>query len=231
MFLTTNRVGNIDRAFKSRIHVALYYPKLDKHSTYEIWKTNIRRIKADFERDKRDFRIERSAILRYSKEHFDMLKAAKLLNWNGRQIRNAFQTAIALAEYDARTGETPVLDRKQFEIIATASRDFDQYLKDTQKGKDDDELAYEENSRVQQAWGKQSQNLRNTDEDTARAQPTRTVRHTSTLSAIQRRNSALAGKRKAKQEEVIVEEQTDDTFSVTDGDEVESEAEASVDSS
>jgi hypothetical protein len=50
-----------------------------------------------------------------------------------RQIRNAFQTAIALAEYEARQpgAETVYLGKKQFEIIAEASEEFDRYLKDT----------------------------------------------------------------------------------------------------
>jgi hypothetical protein len=222
-------VGNIDRAFKSRIHVALYYPKLDKLSTYEIWKRNIKRIKADFKREKKDFSIEEKDILRYSKEHFNKLKADKFLNWNGRQIRNAFQTAIALAEYDARPGEKPVLSRKQFETVATASRDFDQYLKDTQRGKDDAQLAQEERSR-NDAFGEYGQNSGFIEEG-IQWTPPRTIRpsNPSIPPPIQRRNSAGAGKKKAIQEEVIDEELTDDTVSVTDDDEVGSEAEASMD--
>ena len=49
-----------------------------------------------------------------------------------RQIRNAFQTAIALVEHDAlqcKDGDpAPVLSRTQFEIVAEASRQFDEYI-------------------------------------------------------------------------------------------------------
>lgn len=52
-----------------------------------------------------------------------------------RQIRNAFQTAIAIATYDAgqrRGGKddaVPVLDSTQFERVAKSAKQFDKYLK------------------------------------------------------------------------------------------------------
>ena len=49
-----------------------------------------------------------------------------------RQIRNAFQTAIALVEHDALRIEEgqpiPTLGKAQFDIVADASRQFDVYL-------------------------------------------------------------------------------------------------------
>lgn len=44
LFLTTNRVGSVDEAFRSRIHLSLYYPALRKKQALEIFKLNIRRI-------------------------------------------------------------------------------------------------------------------------------------------------------------------------------------------
>lgn len=66
-----------------------------------------------------------------------------------RQIRNAFQTAIALAEYEARLpgAETPTLGKEQFDIIATASELFDRYLKDTYGGDTEADLARKEQTR------------------------------------------------------------------------------------
>ena len=69
--------------------------------------------------------------------------------WNGRQIRNAFQTATALAEYDAwepnkqkSTNGDPVdhpkLGKKHFEIVAKTSLDFDLYMKETIAGSEAD---------------------------------------------------------------------------------------------
>ena len=53
--------------------------------------------------------------------------------WNGRQIRNAFQSAIALAKWDHQeSGEDadtrPCLSVKQFEVVAKTSAHFDAYI-------------------------------------------------------------------------------------------------------
>ncbi|KAI0397614.1 hypothetical protein F5Y17DRAFT_350740 [Xylariaceae sp. FL0594] len=57
--------------------------------------------------------------------------------WNGRQIRNACQTALALAEFEAQggTGEVPLgpntnvtLDVRHFEAVAKSYLGFIEYL-------------------------------------------------------------------------------------------------------
>ena len=53
--------------------------------------------------------------------------------WNGRQIRNAFQSAIALAKWDhlesgEETDTRPCLSVKQFEVVAKTSAHFDAYI-------------------------------------------------------------------------------------------------------
>lgn len=53
LFLTTNRVGTVDEAFRSRIHLSLYYPPLRRKQAQEIFKLNIRRIK-EIEQSKAD---------------------------------------------------------------------------------------------------------------------------------------------------------------------------------
>lgn len=69
--------------------------------------------------------------------------------WNGRQIRNAFQKAAALAEYDAwetnkkkiadgDPEEYPKLGKKHFKIVAKTSLDFDFYMKETVVGSEAD---------------------------------------------------------------------------------------------
>lgn len=125
LFLTTNKVGHFDEAFKSRIHVSLYYPALDKRSTLKIWKMNLERLA----KSKKPIEIEAEEIYEYARKHYkDLYKNGKT-TWNGRQIKNAFQTAIALAEYDAtkRKGK-PILELEHFKVVAQASEDFDDYL-------------------------------------------------------------------------------------------------------
>ncbi|KAF2472282.1 P-loop containing nucleoside triphosphate hydrolase protein, partial [Lindgomyces ingoldianus] len=100
LFLTTNRVGDIDPAFKSRIHVSLEYEPLDRLRTKKIYKLHLRRIKEALEIRKdthgRDFKIRNEEIMAWSDKHFKS-SAKKHRQWNGRQIHNAFQTAVALA--------------------------------------------------------------------------------------------------------------------------------------
>ena len=125
LFLTTNKVGHFDEAFKSRIHVALYYPPLDEQSAMQIWKMNLRRLIEQ----RRNFDADVKGITKYAKRHYRTLEKSKRATWNGRQIKNAFQTAIALAEFDAKTERSkPLLSVKHFEVVARASEGFDYYL-------------------------------------------------------------------------------------------------------
>ena len=126
LFLTTNKVGHFDEAFKSRIHVSLYYPALDKRSTLKIWRMNLDRLS----KSQRAFEVETEEIYDYARRHYKELHRKGKTTWNGRQIKNAFQTAIALAEFDANKKEAgkPVLALEHFKVVAQASEDFDDYL-------------------------------------------------------------------------------------------------------
>lgn len=85
--------------------------------------------------------VDEDEIKEFARSHF-LECFSQNAAWNGRQIRNAFQTATALAEYDAwesnknrsanrdQTG-FPKLERKHFETVAQTSLDFDNYMKDT----------------------------------------------------------------------------------------------------
>ncbi|XDG07175.1 hypothetical protein ABKA04_006790 [Annulohypoxylon sp. FPYF3050] len=139
LFLTTNRIGAIDDAFKSRLHLTLYYPQLDRKQSRKIWKVNFRRLKEiNEERAKLDhppIKVDKEKILRYADLNFEDL------HWNGRQIRNAFQSALALAEFKVQdTSKSPVLSVEQFDTIAQASHEFDLYLLTTH-GLDEDKMA------------------------------------------------------------------------------------------
>lgn len=139
LFLTTNRVGSLDEAFKSRIHLPLYYPPLDKDSTLKIWGMNLDRTFGPGSKIKGD----KKKILNFAAEHFDRNESKR---WNGRQIRNAFQTATALAEFEAQqkkqlddtTDATPSLllpdtfklKVHHFETVEVASSVFEDYIND-----------------------------------------------------------------------------------------------------
>ena len=137
LFLTTNRIGSFDEAFKSRIHISLYYPPLSESQTFEVWAMNLNRLI----KSNRDIYVDRSEIEAFARSHW---KEGK--RWNGRQIRNAFQTAVALAEYEfqekcqkcEQTGDKPpfrpALDRQHFYAVAKTSAEFDDYLQSVMGG-------------------------------------------------------------------------------------------------
>ncbi|RYP72587.1 hypothetical protein DL771_004082 [Monosporascus sp. 5C6A] len=113
LFLTTNRVGTLDEAFKSRIHLSLYYQPLSKDQTLGIFEVNLRKlhtIEDDKQRLQADgeptapkqpvLEIDDFSIMHYAKWHYEYHEPHE--RWNGRQIRNAFQLAYSLAYFDVR---------------------------------------------------------------------------------------------------------------------------------
>ncbi|KAF2253000.1 P-loop containing nucleoside triphosphate hydrolase protein, partial [Trematosphaeria pertusa] len=133
LILTTNRVGTIDEAFRSRIHISLLYTPLSWDQTHAIWSSHLERLISQGRAI-----TDKVIILAYAQEIWSKQVARYKVAWNGRQIRNAFQTAVALAEYEhvgasnqANTPTKPVLERRHFEVVADASVEFDQYLQST----------------------------------------------------------------------------------------------------
>jgi SpoVK/Ycf46/Vps4 family AAA+-type ATPase len=126
LFLTTNRVGHIDEAFISRAHVIIAFEKLDVERRRMIWKSFLSKLHAE---RKGQIRVGPSA------EKF-LLQSDEMgnMDWNGREIRNAFQTAIALAEYDARSseyfteGDEIIVDADHFRTVMEMSHSFRAYM-------------------------------------------------------------------------------------------------------
>ncbi|KAK0721912.1 hypothetical protein B0T26DRAFT_749375 [Lasiosphaeria miniovina] len=101
LFMTTNRVGALDEAFRSRIHYNIFYPPLSQQQAREIWEINLRRlgrIDAEHQRrtGKRPLEIPAEEILQFAEEHFTNNRGGDSAHWNGRQIRNAFQISASL---------------------------------------------------------------------------------------------------------------------------------------
>ncbi|KAH6689766.1 hypothetical protein F5X68DRAFT_74560 [Plectosphaerella plurivora] len=145
LFLTTNRVGTIDEAFKSRIHLSLYYPPLDKSQTRDIFRVNISKLKEmEAERHRMTGEpaliIKEAEIIDFASRHYEEL-ARSTGCWNGRQIRSAFQIASSLALHDFTTKAAaargrgqlppaaPVLGRSLFEKVQMSTQSFDRHMK------------------------------------------------------------------------------------------------------
>jgi hypothetical protein len=87
LFLTTNRIDNIDTAFQSRIHMSLEYPPLDPAARASIWRGFLSRsVKPSGAVGMASHTITDAEILQVSK-----------LNLNGRQIKNVLKMANLLA--------------------------------------------------------------------------------------------------------------------------------------
>ena len=97
--MTTNRPGNIDEAFVSRIHVTieLGHPGFDDQ--LRIWTMFISELEMS---DKRE-------LIQY-------VTKFELENLNGRQIRNAIRLAVVLATLD----DSPVETRHLKKVINAA---------------------------------------------------------------------------------------------------------------
>ena len=146
LFLTTNRVGTFDDAFKSRIHLSLFYPELKLTPTLKVWKMNLARTRENL----KHVEIEEDGIMEFAEKQYKKAKKDKTGRWNGRQIRNAFQTAIALAEWDLKIEKTKTakLTRARFEKVEKVSREFDLYLNRTNGGANEGERAEGRNERL-----------------------------------------------------------------------------------
>ncbi|RMZ48477.1 hypothetical protein CA14_009495 [Aspergillus flavus] len=154
LFLTTNRVGTIDEAFKFRIYIRLYYPYLDLGQTEKIWEVNLDRLAAIEEEHgggRKPLSIDREGILAFAEKHFTKRENGKG-RWNGRQIRNAFLIASALAHYERtrgiKNGGNPCdLNGRHFKNVVKAGTGFEKYLLET-RGMTDQEAAYLNSTRA-----------------------------------------------------------------------------------
>jgi SpoVK/Ycf46/Vps4 family AAA+-type ATPase len=79
LFLTTNRVSNMDAAFQSRIHISMEYPNLTRESRRQIWDNFLKMSKQESE---------------IGEEDLDYLAGIGL---NGRQIKNVLKTSFLLS--------------------------------------------------------------------------------------------------------------------------------------
>jgi hypothetical protein len=146
LFLTTNIVGIIDEAFKSRIHIALRYNFIDMKSTLQIWNNLLDRIIKDNAHSDVKVKFDRDILLEFAQSHYEKHEPDKT-TWNARQIRNAFSTAIAMGQFDrlerihkehlkpaevATSGKKSLmtirLTNRNLSKIAETAAEFEEYL-------------------------------------------------------------------------------------------------------
>lgn len=122
LFLTTNRVGNFDDAMISRIHIVLHY-EFEESTRQAVWDIFFRKL----EQEHHGIRVPYS-----TREYTRHDKELRALEWNGRQIRNAFQTAVKLAEYRGQRDPTSgliALTEEHFRQVVRMSEKFAKYMR------------------------------------------------------------------------------------------------------
>ncbi|KAI0454812.1 hypothetical protein F5B21DRAFT_474339 [Xylaria acuta] len=146
LFLTSNRVGTFDDAFISRIHLVIYYEDLGEPQRKQIWTQFFDKL----ERERRDDIIVESRAKHFVLNDSEMRK----IPWNGREIRNVFQTAVSLAEYRFQyeggkmESDKIVLDKVDFEQVCQMSVEFKEYLIKVHKGDDENDRAMRDRARA-----------------------------------------------------------------------------------
>lgn len=112
-------VGTFDEAFKSRMHLAMYYPPLEQDDRNEIWLNFFNRLAEERDENK-DLKIDIKDLMSNSVS----LASNKL---NGRQIRNAIETARKLALFEQDIFSS-IHIRRTIKVI----KEFDDYVEGTQ---------------------------------------------------------------------------------------------------
>ncbi|KAF1958093.1 P-loop containing nucleoside triphosphate hydrolase protein [Byssothecium circinans] len=144
LFLTTNRVGQFDEAFMSRIHLSLGYNKLDDQARDQIWQNLFEKLRADHEQGGPEIQYQ------YDAKEYVRSKEVRKLAWNGREIRNAFQTAVALAVFDSKykkANAIPKITENHLQQVVKMSAAFRSYMTATHQGYDDSSLAFKHGNR------------------------------------------------------------------------------------
>ncbi|KAI8623755.1 hypothetical protein F5Y19DRAFT_468299 [Xylariaceae sp. FL1651] len=141
LFLTTNRVQTFDAAFTSRIHVALHYGPLTDAHRERIWTHGFERLERDAG--------GRVRVAVAAREYAWGSADVRSLRWNGREIRNALQTAVALAESEALEdgidvdnddGAVVMVLEKHLRSVVRMSRGFKTFLRRRRRLRDDDSV-------------------------------------------------------------------------------------------
>jgi SpoVK/Ycf46/Vps4 family AAA+-type ATPase len=162
LFLTTNRVGHIDDAFISRVQVPVLYQHLTGEQLAKIWEHFFAKLALEMrqlqtkkntlertastasanpgtngETSKPPLKTREIVVLPRAKTWvMNEFKKGTYPGLNGRDIRNALQAAITLADYDAhadQTGageddDTVMVDITHFSDVLDMSCNFRNYI-------------------------------------------------------------------------------------------------------
>lgn len=121
LVLTSNRIGTFDEAFKSRVQLIIHYPNLQNEERRRIWSNFING-------------LQNTSVRAHIAELQESIGQLSEYELNGREIRNAVQTAALLAQFKGKR-----LALEHLKDVISVSDEFKQYLRD--KYGDDEEYA------------------------------------------------------------------------------------------
>ena len=131
MVLTSNREGLIDEALKSRIHIALRLPRLNRETTRKLWEQSCQEVPKKYQGKQGGSKFSRSQIMRLCMRRYDESPESGM--WNGRQIKNIFKVAAMLARYESKISsdgaekKQPRLTEKHVRTTTTMMQSFEEY--------------------------------------------------------------------------------------------------------
>ncbi|KAG6354986.1 hypothetical protein INS49_004067 [Diaporthe citri] len=127
LILTSNRVGILDEAFKSRIQLNLRYKTLEWDQRLQIWKNFLERLQRLEQEKLRDVgHVYPGPDIGYGikfKEISNEIEVLAKAELNGRQIRNAISTARELATYQREP-----MGYEHLKTVIKEAEKFDEYL-------------------------------------------------------------------------------------------------------
>lgn len=81
-------MGSIDPAFKSRIHMSLFYRHLELKATMKLYQVFIdRTVEEQKNSGLVEFKIKADQIRKFAEKHYNGLAKNGLATWNGRYVR------------------------------------------------------------------------------------------------------------------------------------------------
>jgi hypothetical protein len=141
LILTTDRVGHLDEAVQSRVHLCIPYGRLSLKQTLGIFDLNIKQLQeVEWQRTMiaakkgaryKELMIDVNSIYEFATRQFEENKP-DVGRWNGRQIRNAFVTASSLAHSESDDKQDPETQKQlngtHFEKVQQVTKMFDSYM-------------------------------------------------------------------------------------------------------
>lgn len=213
--LTTNRLGKLDPAMSSLIHIILHYKRPGPTEIERIFRANIKRLQESEQQQyeasgERPLFVVEADVMKLAVEHCNKHPKGKGA-WNGRQIRNAFLVAAALARQeaeqpglDASSGFQPQLRSSHFQEVEKLIEEYHGFRPHVVGGDDSRRAHLNEERDDEYEW--ETSYMESDGDDGSGAGSVNRIRHVQAQlypdqHVDTNRNMSLAGRRQQRQPE------------------------------